>query len=399
MLLVRHILEKYLRICYNCIVLSTSAIALYVHIPFCRRKCNYCSFISYENKESSIPDYILALQKELLYYTGSNTISSIYFGGGTPSLLSVKQLNDILQTIHTVFRVDDKSEISLEANPGTIDTNYLSAIRKAGFNRLSLGIQSLQDKELAILGRIHTTDEARAAIGFARNAGFDNLNLDLIYGLPGQTLAEWHDTLLATITLGAEHLSLYGLSLEQNTPLWQAIEEKSIPAPDPDLCADQYEMAEDILSSYDYQQYEISNWAKAGRECRHNLVYWQYRSYLGIGVGAHSFTGNRRFSNTPELDTYIPIFTNDLAPVYDVNEKINPQLQIAERIILGLRLNRGIIIAELNHQSGINIMEYYNKQIKELTTAGLLEYKNGILRLTRRGRPLSNEVFWRFLPD
>ena len=399
MLLVRHILEKYLRICYNCIVLSTCAIALYVHIPFCRRKCNYCSFISYENKESSIPDYILALQKELLYYTGSNTISSIYFGGGTPSLLSVKQLNDILQTIHTVFRVDDKSEISLEANPGTIDTNYLSAIRKAGFNRLSLGIQSLQDKELAILGRIHTTDEARAAIGFARNAGFDNLNLDLIYGLPGQTLAEWHDTLLATITLGAEHLSLYGLSLEQNTPLWQAIEEKSIPAPDPDLCADQYEMAEDILSSYDYQQYEISNWAKAGRECRHNLVYWQYRSYLGIGVGAHSFTGNRRFSNTPELDTYIPIFTNDLAPVYDVNEKINPQLQIAERIILGLRLNRGIIIAELNHQSGINIMEYYNKQIKELTTAGLLEYKNGILRLTRRGRPLSNEVFWRFLPD
>jgi len=380
-------------------VLSTSAIALYVHIPFCRRKCNYCSFISYENKESSIPDYILALQKELLYYTGSNTISSIYFGGGTPSLLSVKQLNDILQTIHTVFRVDNKSEISLEANPGTIDTNYLSAIRKAGFNRLSLGIQSLQDKELAILGRIHTTDEARAAIGFARNAGFDNLNLDLIYGLPGQTLAEWHDTLLAAITLGAEHLSLYGLSLEQNTPLWQAIEEKSIPAPDPDLCADQYEMAEDILSSYDYQQYEISNWAKAGRECRHNLVYWQYRSYLGIGVGAHSFTGNRRFSNTPELDTYIPIFTNDLAPVYDVNEKINPQLQIAERIILGLRLNRGIIIAELNHQSGINIMEYYNKQIKELTTAGLLEYKNGILRLTRRGRPLSNEVFWRFLPD
>ncbi len=380
-------------------MLSTSAIALYVHIPFCRRKCNYCSFISYENKESSIPDYILALQKELLYYTGSNTISSIYFGGGTPSLLSVKQLNDILQTIHTVFRVDNKSEISLEANPGTIDTNYLSAIRKAGFNRLSLGIQSLQDKELAILGRIHTTDEARAAIGFARNAGFDNLNLDLIYGLPGQTLAEWHDTLLAAITLGAEHLSLYGLSLEQNTPLWQAIEEKSIPAPDPDLCADQYEMAEDILSSYDYQQYEISNWAKAGRECRHNLVYWQYRSYLGIGVGAHSFTGNRRFSNTPELDTYIPIFTNDLAPVYDVNEKINPQLQIAERIILGLRLNRGIIIAELNHQSGINIMEYYNKQIKELTTAGLLEYKNGILRLTRRGRPLSNEVFWRFLPD
>lgn len=380
-------------------MLSTSAIALYVHIPFCRRKCNYCSFISYENKESSIPDYILALQKELLYYTGSNTISSIYFGGGTPNLLSVKQLNDILQTIHTVFRVDNKSEISLEANPGTIDTNYLSAIRKAGFNRLSLGIQSLQDKELAILGRIHTTDEARAAIGFARNAGFDNLNLDLIYGLPGQTLAEWHDTLLAAITLGAEHLSLYGLSLEQNTPLWQAIEEKSIPAPDPDLCADQYEMAEDILSSYDYQQYEISNWAKAGRECRHNLVYWQYRSYLGIGVGAHSFTGNRRFSNTPELDTYIPIFTNDLAPVYDVNEKINPQLQIAERIILGLRLNRGIIIAELNHQSGINIMEYYNKQIKELTTAGLLEYKNGILRLTRRGRPLSNEVFWRFLPD
>ena len=380
-------------------MLSPPDIALYIHIPFCRRKCHYCSFTSYEHREESIPAYVGALQKELTRYAGDNCIHSIYFGGGTPSLLSSGQLNDILQTIHSSFRVDDMAEITLEANPGTIDMTYLTAIRKSGVNRLSLGIQSLQDTELAMLGRIHTTAEAKAGVQSARDAGFNNLNLDLIYGLPGQSLSDWENTLDEVITLDTEHLSLYCLSLEQGTPLWQAVQEKNIPAPDPDLCVDQYELAEDILALHGYRQYEISNWAKASRECRHNLVYWQYHLYLGVGIAAHSFSGNRRSSNTRDLNTYIRTFTDDLPLVYDIDEEISPQLQLAERIILGLRLNRGIIIEEINQQSGINIMEYYSKQIKELTEVGLLEYSNGILQLTRRGRPLSNEVFWRFLPD
>jgi oxygen-independent coproporphyrinogen-3 oxidase len=373
-------------------------VALYVHIPFCRRKCHYCSFVSYEYREAEIPAYLSALKKELVWRARGERVRSIYFGGGTPSLLSARQVEDILTTISSLFAVDEEAEITMEANPGTVNTIYLTAIRSLGVNRLSLGVQSLNDGELALLGRIHTRAEARDAVRFARNSGFKNLSLDLIYGLPGQTLPDWQNTLDEVIDLGPEHLSLYALSVEADTPMWKAIENKHIPDIDPDLSADQYELAEDILSTHGYRHYEISNWAKEGRECHHNMTYWENMPYLGLGIGAHSYLDGHRLANTQSLDKYLAAFSNNLQPVLDLDEEISPELQLAETVILGLRLRDGIDTDNIRSRFGIDLLECYSQQVETLVGFGLLEYVGQHVRLTRRGRLLSNEVFWRFLP-
>ncbi len=322
-------------------------IALYIHIPFCRRKCHYCSFISYEQREADIPAYISALKAELAQRARGERVRSIYLGGGTPTLLSMEQVADILAGIGSLFAVDAAAEISMEANPGTVNTAYLAAIRQLGVNRLSLGIQSLNDSELARLGRIHTAAEAGEAVRSARKAGFENLSLDLIYGLPGQTLADWQSTLDKALEMEPEHLSLYALSLEAGTPMWQATEEKRLPRPDPDLGADQYELAEDILAARGYRHYEISNWARKGGECRHNMVYWQNLPYLGAGVAAHSYRDGHRLANTGSLDNYLAAFGGGAPPAPEMDEAISPELQTAETVILGLRLCEGIGIENI----------------------------------------------------
>jgi len=374
-------------------------IALYVHIPFCRRKCNYCSFVSFDLLKADFSVYVRALKAELTQRASGEKISSIYFGGGTPSLLSVEQLGDILSAIKSLFAVDNAAEITIEANPGTVDKSYLTAIRKLGVNRLSLGVQSLNDDELKLLGRIHTADEARQAVQFARSAGFDNLNLDLIYGLPGQTLSGWQRSLEEAIGLHPEHLSLYGLTLEEETPLWRAIEEKALPAIDPDLSAEQYELAEDLLAASGYRHYEISNWAKPGYECRHNLVYWQNLPYIGVGVAAHSCLNGHRLANTGDIDSYLADSAGKLPFLPEMDEEIDAELELAETVILGLRLDDGVSVANIQDRYAIDVLSYYHKQIGEMTDAGLLESDGERLKLTRRGRLLSNEVFWRLLPD
>ncbi len=384
-------------ICYNYRV--PQDIAIYIHVPFCRHKCYYCSFVSYEHREADIPAYLRALAAEMTKHANGEQVKSIYIGGGTPSLLSPTQIGDILTDIRQLYSMAATAEITMEANPGTVSLEYLSAVQGMGINRLSLGIQSLNDTELALMGRIHTGDEAREAVRLARHAGLGNLNLDLIYGLPGQSLSDWRHTLEVALALDAEHLSVYGLSLEPETPLWQAVQNKKIPAIDPDMSADQYELAEDVLAAHSYRHYEISNWARPGYECRHNLNYWQNQPYLGVGVAGHSFIKGRRLANTGNLDKYLAAFPDNPAAARDVDEEISPQLQLAETVILGFRLCDGLSLDGILSRFGVDLLEYYQQPVAEMVKAGLLECTDRQLRLTRRGRLLSNEVFWRFLPS
>ena len=373
-------------------------IALYIHFPFCRRRCSYCSFVSYQGRESDIPEYVKALKKELVLRAAGQRVSSIYFGGGTPSLLSPEQIHELLSVIPSHFTVDEASEVTLEANPGTVDEPYLADIMKLGINRLSLGVQSLDDGELALLGRIHTAAEAGDAVRLARNAGFTNLSLDLIYGLPGQTLSSWHRTLDELIGLSPEHISLYPLTLEADAPMRLAIQRAEVPPIDPDLTADQYELAQDTLAAHGYHHYEISNWAKGGYECRHNLVYWHNLPYLGIGIAAHSYIHGHRLANTTDLDSYLNAFSSNLPPAWELDEEIGPELQLSETVILGLRLSEGVCLEGIRSRFGIDLLKHYSQQVDETAALGLLEYSGQRIRLTRRGRLLGNEVFWRFLP-
>jgi len=374
-------------------------IGLYIHIPFCLRKCNYCNFVSYEQREDGIPVYIRALEEELVRRAGGERIRSIYFGGGTPSLLSAEQIANILSTIHSLFTIGEAAEITIEANPGTVDGAYLADIRAEGVNRLSLGVQSLSDVELALLGRIHTASEARDSVRLARESGFDNLSVDLIYGLPGQTMEDWQNSLYGIMDMGPEHLSLYSLSIEADTPMLRAIEGGYLPCIDPDLSADQYELAEDLLAVRGYNHYEISNWASQGRECYHNIGYWQNLPYMGVGVAAHSYLDGHRAANTKGMDKYLAAFSNNLQLIPESDEEISTELKLAETVILGLRLCEGVCMDDIKSRFDIDLPVYYRQCIEEMVSSGLLEYSDRYVRLTRRGRLLSNEVLWRFLPD
>ena len=384
-------------ICYNCSMSHGSA--LYIHVPFCRSKCRYCSFVSEQGRQADIPLYVEALKREIRLRAAGTKVTSIYFGGGTPSLLTCTQIIDILSVIESECSVEAGAEISVEANPGTIEEPYLIVLRKAGVNRLSLGIQSLNTRELSLLGRIHTARQGKEAVNLARAAGFDNISVDLIYGLPGQSLESWHNTLEEVLKLGTEHISLYSLTLEPHTPIYKAIEEGRLEPIDPDLGADQYETAEDVLADAGYEHYEISNWAFHGRECHHNLVYWHNLPYIGVGVAAHSCLNGHRLANTGDIDAYLAAFLQGSSSVTVMDEVIDNELELAETMILGLRLGQGINCAAIGRRFGVDIDARYSRQIAELAACGLLACDNTGIRLTRRGRLLANEVFWRFLPE
>ncbi len=370
--------------------------AVYIHLPFCRRKCGYCSFISCAGRERDIPACLDALRQEIEARAGGQAVPSVFFGGGTPSLLSVEQVTDLLSTLREHFDVAQDAEITMEANPGTVDEDYLVGLHRAGVNRLSLGVQRFDDVELETLGRIHTVAEAREAFAAARRAGFDNVNLDLIYGLPDDSLAAWRRSLEAALALAPEHLALYALTLEDETPLGRAVAAGEVTPPDADLAADQYELAEELLAAAGYEHYEISNWARPGHECRHNLVYWDNGNYLGFGVAAHSSEDGRRYANTNDLDAYLA--AGGRAPL-SLDETLDAATRRAETLILGLRQGRGIDPREMSSRLGVDVSAGYFGRFAELAIAGLLEEKNGRFRLTPRGRLLSNEVFWRLLPE
>jgi len=379
-------------------------LGLYLHIPFCRAKCAYCDFDSYAGMEDLQARYVQALCTEVSNRArelGSAAVDTVYIGGGTPTVLLTPLLADILAACMRCFCVQRDAEISIEANPGTLDSHSLSALRRAGVNRLSLGIQSLSDKELRLLGRIHNAAEALQAFQWAKVCGIGNINLDLIYGLPRQSLADWQSTLEQAIRLIPEHLSLYALSVETGTPLAAEITAGRLPAPDPDLAADMYAWSVLRLEQASYEHYELSNWAlkrdHADNRCRHNLKYWRLGPYLGLGAGAHSQIDHQRSSNVCHPLDYCHRIESGLAPIVEKTVQ-NASERMAETMILGLRLMEGVSFRDFWQRHNRELEQEYAKQLVELKQQGLLALDRVGVRLTPKAWLLANEVFLHFWP-
>lgn len=383
--------------------------SLYFHIPFCAHRCAYCDFNTYAGQADSIPAYVAALCNEIKAVGAARPgleVGTIFFGGGTPSLLDSAHFEDIFQAVQASFALTADAETSLEANPGTVSPHSLLALRRVGFNRISYGVQSANPYELRMLERIHSYSDVVDAVRWSRRAGFDNLNLDLIYGLPEQTLETWQTTVRLIAGLRPEHISAYALTLEHGTPFGRWAAKGLLPIPDPDLAAEMYEWVSEFLAASGYVQYEISNWALPGRECRHNLQYWRNLDYLGLGAGAHGYAAGVRYSNVLRIKTYIDRlaspFTGTTFPLSPatVNQHRNRLREdMDETMMTGLRLTgEGVSLAVFKQRFGQDLTEVYAVEIDSLTRLGLLELLAGDrLRLTPRGRLLGNQVFMHFV--
>ena len=382
-------------------------VALYIHVPFCQTKCAYCNFNTYERIERLIPGYLEAVKHEAAYWGGAlerPAVGSVFFGGGTPSWLPPAELAGVLDSVRDAFRVEEDAEITAEVNPGDAAAASLAVWREAGINRLSFGVQSLRDDELALLTRRHSAREAVEAVGRARQAGFENVSVDLIYGLPRQTVAQWEESLAGAASLGVEHVSLYALGIEEGTPLHRDVEAGRVPPPDPDLAAEMYELAEQRLAEAGYEHYEISNWAKPGRASRHNLTYWRNGPFVGLGPGAHSYLPPTRFWNIKPPAEYVRRLRQppptpsiievrdaiDGSPVVEDRRTLDDAGLAAETAILHLRLASGLAEADIPPEAA--------SVLDEFEGYGMVERAGGAVRLTSKGRLLSNELFARLLP-
>ena len=367
-------------------------LGLYIHIPFCRRKCAYCDFYSLAGQDGRMDDYLAALTAHLIEtapVASSHTVDTVYFGGGTPSILGVKRLTKLLKTVQKKYHLSKDAEITLEANPESAgDWKDLRALRKAGFNRLSLGMQSGSDRDLVELGRIHTVQEARAAVEAARKAGFNNLSLDLIYGLPGQAMEDWQTSLEAALALTPEHLSCYGLQVEEGTPLHARRETLDLPGDDAQ--AEMYLWTVEELRRRGYAQYEISNFAKPGRESRHNLKYWSLSEYAGFGPGAHSDFGDTRYAYQRDLEGYIRS-VQDHTPMLSEHERIPPMERDSEWIMLRCRTVRGMDPKEFENRFRRRFTCLL-PVLESCRDAGYAAEEDGCWHLTPRGFLVSNQI-------
>ena len=363
---------------------------IYIHVPFCRRKCNYCAFNSKIGSEAEKNSYVDALIAEINLRGDCSKVETIYFGGGTPTTLNFNQLEKILGAVRKNFYVDERAEITIEANPGTVDKNYLRGLKDLGFNRLSLGVQSFDDELLKILGRIHT---ARTAIETVADAKifFTNVSVDLMYGLPNQTLDKLRRDVEILKSLNVEHISIYGLEIEEGTKFFELARAGKLNLPDENICADMYDFITETLPALGYNRYEISNFAKKNFESRHNLGYWTGKKYFGFGAGAHSFDGKLRTSNVRDVATYI----KKNIPV--VEEVVTREAAMEEFCFLGLRVVEGISAQTFKNKFGASIFEIFGAVIDKNIRRGLLEVDGDKIFLTRRGMSLGNEVFADFL--
>lgn len=376
--------------------------SLYIHIPFCAVRCTYCAFNIYTRAETLIPAYVDALCAELREIGAARRVAlhTIYLGGGTPSLLTPEQVGAILGSCHDSFEVLAGAEITLEANPASADSRYFCGLREAGVNRLSLGMQSARADELRLMLRDHAPDAVPAAVEAARRAGFANLNLDLIFGLPDQRIDDWLYSLRAALALEPQHLSLYSLELEPGTALTARIERGKLPAPDDDLTAVMYETADELVSAAGFAQYEISNWARPGYESRHNLQYWRYLPYLGVGAGAHGFAEGIRYEAVRRPREYIARMSDPhdaqpfpLTATTASYQAIPPAEAMAEYLFTGLRMvNEGVSVAAFRERFGLDLDTVYGGQIKQLVADGLLIRVGDRLCLSRTARMISNRV-------
>jgi oxygen-independent coproporphyrinogen-3 oxidase len=381
-----------------------SPYSIYLHIPFCKIKCTYCAFNTYVNLDDLIEPFVRALINEIVIIGAGRPghhVNTIYLGGGTPSILMPEQIQRILVAIRREFDVSANAEISMESNPSDLDAVYMAAVRQAGINRLSIGMQSAHLPELDLFARRHDHPTVIGAVAAARQGGFSNLNLDLIYGIPNQTLDMWWQSLDAMLVLNPEHVSLYALGLEEGTPLKNWVETGKLPAPDDDLAADMYELASDRLESAGYEQYEISNWAKPGYECRHNLQYWRNLPYPGLGPGAHGYVAGVRYATllSPQryikalerVDTSLPF---PRTPAVDQAVIVDRPAEIAETLMMGLRLTReGISREAFRQRFGVDVIDHFPELAGRFVQHGLVVVDEQMVRITRRGRLLSNMIF------
>jgi oxygen-independent coproporphyrinogen-3 oxidase len=379
---------------------------LYVHVPFCRLVCAYCDFVTVGGRARDIPRYVDALHAELAKRAAPGALRTIYFGGGTPSLLSPASVASLIRAATARWSWVALEEVSLEANPSTREAPDWAGLRSAGVTRISLGVQALRDADLATLARGHSAAEARSAFRATRAAGFDNIGVDLIYGIPGQSLRAWRSGLAAAIGLGPDHMSLYALQLSLEPDEWAAPprpgalrwRRRLAVAQDDGLAAAQYELAEEVLDAAGYRHYELSSWARPGRESRHNTAYWQRRAYTGIGCGAHSFDGATRSWNVRNLDEYLDAVETG-HPAVEGTESLDEPTRAFEAIALGVRRVDGLSRRAFAAEFGTDPTVRFAQAVTDGIAAGLIEPNAGdALRLTPRGRLLASEALLGFLP-
>lgn len=376
-------------------------LGLYIHIPFCVKKCEYCDFLSWNAEEEERQQYVAALLSEIESYrefAKGYRVSTIFIGGGTPSVLLPKQMEDILQKIYEIFELERRAEITIEVNPGTVDEEKLQCYKENGVNRLSMGLQSVKDEKLRLLGRIHTYQEFVESYELARKAGFDNISIDLISSVPGQTLQEWKEELETAAAQNPEHISVYQLIIEEGTPFYEKYAEHPELLPDEETSREIYLLTGKFLKEAGYEQYEISNYAKPGKESRHNLKYWERGDYLGLGLGAASMVRNIRMSNTKDMRTYLERCDKPKTMREDVQFLEEPR-QMEEFMFLGLRKTRGVSKKEFKRIFGREMDMVYEKALHKCLENGmLLEHKDRIF-LSEEGTLLSNMVLSEFLFD
>lgn len=424
------------------------SISIYIHIPFCVKKCQYCDFLSAPADSRAQEVYLRALKQEIREQSAryrEYEVQTVFIGGGTPTAVPCENLCEVLKTVFTCYRVNPQAEISMEANPGTVTKETLLSYRKAGINRISIGLQSADDVELKLLGRIHTYRDFQQTYRWAQEAGFTNINLDIMSALPGQSVENYKKTLETVLSLKPQHISAYSLIVEEGTPFYekygqeseklQATGEKQPDLPSEEEEREMYALTEKLLAAAGYHRYEISNYALPGRECRHNLVYWKRGNYVGFGLGAASMVENVRFENIREMQEYLAEYAGmpDAEPVFaevaqgdkqalsneqefslredthseneqelSIRENVHPlssQEQMEETMFLGLRLTEGVSKAEFHRQFGVSMEQIYGEVIRKNTAKGLLIDEAGYVCLTREGMDLSNYVMAQFLLD
>lgn len=375
--------------------------SLYIHIPFCKQKCFYCDFCSFAATEGEQSCYVDSLIKEIQLYhkaLGRLSLKTIFIGGGTPSILSIHDMTRLVQTIHACFEVDDEVEFTMESNPGTVTMAKLKAYRGLGINRISMGLQATQNHLLKKLGRIHTFEIFLESYQLIRKAGFENVNIDLMYGLPDQTEAMWQETLEKVVGLEPEHLSAYSLKIEEGTPFDHMYEEGKLTVPSEEADRRNHHVAMSYLKEHGYEHYEISNFSKPGYRCAHNLVYWHNAHYIGVGLGAHGYLGSVRYGNVLDLESYSQLLNNDKWPRAS-EETIGVKDAMFETIMLELRLMEGLSLLAFKERFGYYLYDLVGDEVKKCIAEGLLVECSGRLCLTEFGMDISNAVLVRILEE
>ena len=374
-------------------------LGLYIHIPFCVTKCKYCDFNSFKIDLNEKIKYLNYLGEEMKLYKEeikNREIDSVFVGGGTPSILNENEINILFEKIKENFNIKSNAEITMECNPGTLTLNKLKVMKKSGVNRLSIGLQAVQNHHLKYIGRIHTFEEFEKNYHDAKQMGFDNINIDLMYALPNQSREDWMVSLEKVVKLNPTHISAYSLILEENTELFKMYERDEFNLLDENTDIEMYEYTINYLKSHGYNQYEISNYAKDNFECKHNVLYWKCEEYVGIGASASGYFNGIRYNNICELDNYEKMILEGEKPI-EWEEKLSIKDEIEESIFLGLRMNEGIQISDFKEKYNFDFEKEYKNEIEKLSKMELIEIDNNRMKLTQKGREISNSVFVEFI--